>query len=346
MCILKTLTDLCLIKRDIKGTKYFCKSCLQCFSNESVLNKHQEDCLLINGKQQNVKLEKGFITFKNYSKQIPVPFKIYADFECVFRNVDSDIINNDISYTRKYQDHVPCSFAYKVVCIDNKYSKDVALCRGKYTVVKFIKSVLKKYDYCRKVIKKHFNKNLIMSAEENETFEMTSICWICDRLTDCDDNKVRDHCHITGKHRGVAYWTCNINLKMSKKVPVIFYNLRGYDSHLIFKKLNKFNCKISVIPNSLEKYMAFTLNKNIVFIDGMLFMNSSLDKLVKNLASEDFKYLSAEFSGKQLELVKKKGFYPYEYFGSFKKFKESDLPDIDKFFSSLKDRGISDQKKG
>ena len=69
--------------------------------------------------------------------------------------------------------------------------------------------------------------------------------------------------------------------------------------------------------------MAFTLNKNIVFIDSMLFMNSSLDKLVKNLASEDFKYLSAEVSGKQLELVKKKGFYSYEYFDSFKKFKES-----------------------
>ena len=144
MCILKTLTDLCLIKRDIKGTKHFCKSCLQCFSNESVLNKHEEDCLLINGKQQNVKLEKGFITFKNYSKQIPVPFKIYADFECV----DSDIINNDISYTRKYQDHVPCSFAYKVVCTDNKYSKDVVLYRRKDTVVKSIKSFLKEYDYC------------------------------------------------------------------------------------------------------------------------------------------------------------------------------------------------------
>ena len=89
---------------------------------------------------------------------------------------------------------------------------------------------------------------------------------------------------------------------------MIFHNLRGYDSHLIFKELSKFNCKISVIPNGLEKYMSFTLNNNIVFIDSMLFMNSSLDKLVKNLNSEDFKYLSEEFSGQKLELVKKKVF--------------------------------------
>ena len=77
---------------------------------------------MTNGKQ-NVKLEKGFISFKNYSRQIPVPFKIYAYFECILKNVDTDVINNDISYTKKYQDHIPCSFSYKVVCVDNKYSK-------------------------------------------------------------------------------------------------------------------------------------------------------------------------------------------------------------------------------
>ena len=72
--------------------------------------EHKEDCLVINGKQ-NVKLEEGFISFKNYSRQTPVPFEIYTDFECILKNVDNDIINNDILYTRKYQDHIPCSFA-------------------------------------------------------------------------------------------------------------------------------------------------------------------------------------------------------------------------------------------
>ena len=252
---------------------------MQCFNCKNVSIEHNKDCLLINGKQ-NVKLENGFISFKNYSKQIPAPFKIYADFECILKNVDSSINNNDTSYTKKYQDHVPCSFAYKVVCVDNRFSKKIVLYRGKNAVNKFIKSILNKYNYCIKIMKKHFNKNLVMSAEENEKFEMTNICWICDKLIENTDNKVRDHCHITGKYRA-AHYSCNINLKITKKVPVIFHNLKGYDSHLIFKELSKFDVKISVISNGLEKYMAFTLNKNLAFIGSMLFMNSSLDKLVK-----------------------------------------------------------------
>ena len=108
---------------------------------------------------------------------------------------------------------------------------------------------------------------------------------------------------------------------------MIFQNLKGYDTHLIFKELSGFNVKISVITNGLEKYMPFTLNKNLVFIDSMLFMNSSLDNLVKNLTDKDFKYLSEEFSNEQLRLVKEKGIYPYEYMKSFKKFKENKLPD-------------------
>ena len=192
-------------------------------------------------------------------------------------------------------------------------------------------------------MRKKFNKNLIMSAEENERFELTIICWICGKLIDVSDNKVRDHCHITGKYRGATHYSCNINLKITKKFPVIFHNLKGYDSHLIFKELSKFNnLKIPVIPNGLEKYMSFTMDKNLIFIDSMLFMNSSLDKLVKNLSDEDFKYLSEEFSGEQLKLVKEKGIYPYEYMNSFKRFKESKLLDKSIFFSSLKDCGINE----
>ena len=122
---------------------------------------------------------------------------------------------------------------------------------------------------------------------------------------------------------------------------MIFHNLKGYDSHLVFEELSKFNCSVSVIPNGLEKYMSFTLGKNIVFIDSMLLMNSLLDKLVTNL--NDFKYLSSAFSGEQLELFKKKSVFPYEDTNSFKKFKEDCLPDNVFFVNSLKDCGISEK---
>ena len=152
-----------------------------------------------------------------------------------------------------------------------------------------------------------------------------------------DDEKIGDHCHITGKLRGAAHWTCNTNLLLTKKVPVIFRNLRGYNSHLIFCELKNFDVKIYVIPNTLEKYMALFLNKNLVFIDSMQFMNSSLEKLVKSLSDNDFKYLTEEFGPENLELLKQNDDYPYKHMGSFKRFSKEKLHDKECFYSSVKD---------
>ena len=89
--------------------------------------------------------------------------------------------------------------------------------------------------------------------------------------------------------------------------------------------------------------MAFTINKNVVFIDSMQFLNSSLDALVKILSDKDFKYLSEEFSDEFLKLVKQKGVYPYKYMDNLQKFSENKLPDRSKLFSSLKDECISEE---
>ena len=137
-----------------------------------------------------------------------------------------------------------------------------------------MKAILKEYKYCKKVMKKY--KNLIMSEEEEHLFKQSNCCWICEKLIDNDDEKVRDHCHVASKFRDEAYCSCNINLQLIKKVPIIFHNLRGYHIHLIFCELNKLDLKINVISNGLEKYMAFFGGKNLVFIDIMQFMNFSL----------------------------------------------------------------------
>ena len=99
---------------------------------------------------------------------------------------------------------------------------------------------------------------------------------------------------MTGKFRGAGHWNCNLNLQLTQNVPVIFHNLIGYASHLIFGEFDIFDAKISVISNGLGKYMAFVLNKNLLFIDSIPFMNSSLDKLVKNLSDEDFERFNEE----------------------------------------------------
>ena len=147
---------------------------------------------------------------------------------------------------------------------------------------------------------------MILNEKEEEQYQLSNICWIFEKLIDDGDEEVRDHCHVTGKFRGTAHWSCNINLQLTKNIPVIFHNLRGYDSHLIFDELKKFDVKIVVIPKRLEKYMAFFVNKNLVFIDSMQFTNSGLKKLIKNLSDNDFKYLTEEFVSKNKALKTKR----------------------------------------
>ena len=173
-----------------------------------------------------------------------------------------------------------------------------------------------------------------MSEEEKNLFQQSNSCRICKKIINDDNEKVRDYCHITSKFRGAAYQSCTLNLQLTKKIPVISHNLKGYDSHLIFSVFHKFNLKINVISNGLEKYTTFFLNKNLAFIYSMQFMNSSLDKLVRNLSDQDFKYLVDEFGSDNLKLLKQKGAYPYEYMNSFKKFDEDKLPARKYFFSS------------
>ena len=164
---------------------------------------------------------------------MPVSFKIYADFESNLKDVE----RYKGSSTKKYPNHVSCSFAYKVVCIDDRFTKPIVVYRGENAPYEVIKAILRKYKYCRKVMNKHFNKNLFMSEEEKHLFQQSNSCWICKIVIDNDEEKVRDHCHVTGKFRGAAHWDCNINFRLTKIVPVIFHNLRGYDSHLFLVSL-------------------------------------------------------------------------------------------------------------
>ena len=217
--------------------------------------------------------------------------------------------------------------------------------RDKNAAFKFIKAILKECEYCKKVMKKHLNKSLIMAEEEQEQFQSSNICGMCKKLIDDDDEKVRDHCHIFQKYRGSAHWGCNINLQLTKNILVIFHNLRGYDSHLIFCEFNTFEEKIDVIPNIYQNTWHFVLSKNLIFIDSIQFINSRPEKLVKNFSDDDFKYLTKKFGLKNLELLKQSGAYPYELMDSFKRFSAEKLPDKKCFYSSVKDGTTGDNGK-
>ena len=125
-----------------------------------MLAERKEVCLRINGAQ-SVRLEKGTNEFKEYFWQIPVPFKIYPDSDCNLESIPS----YEGSYSKKSQDHIPYSFGYKLVCVDVKISKPIVILRGENAAYEFIEAILKEYPHFKKVMKKHFNKNLIMSEE-------------------------------------------------------------------------------------------------------------------------------------------------------------------------------------
>ena len=170
------------------------------------------------------------------------------------------------------------------------------------------KKCKKKLNGAKKMKYKHINKDMILTKDDERNFKNADKCYICNKKYSEKDIRVRDHCYITGKYRGAAHQDCNINYRLTDKAPVIFHNLKGYDSHFIMQTIgeiaNKHTYKIkkgeekqmniNIIPNNMEKYMAFMLGKHLVFIDSLQLMISSLDKLVSNLPNDAFKYTSEE----------------------------------------------------
>ena len=103
-----------------------------------------------------------------------------------------------------------------------------------------------------------------MTSDDEVIYNNSRICWICKQ--ELNMNKVRDHCHVTDKFRGTSHNKCNINVRLAKKLPIIFHNLQGYDGHIIFKELNNFDLDIDVIPTGIDKYMSIIVNRHITFI--------------------------------------------------------------------------------
>ena len=149
-----------------------------------------------------------------------------------------------------------------------------------------------------------------MTNEDDEIYNNSHICQKCKQEVNTD--KVRNHCHVTGKFRGAAHNKCNLKLRIPRKLPVIFHNLQGYDGHIIFKELNNFDVDIAVVPKDIDKYMCIIVNRHITFIDSLQLYNGSLDTLPSNLEDNDFKHLISEFGIDKLEKLKRKDAYPYD----------------------------------
>ena len=343
-----------------KGTSNICLNCINGFKSKDSLNKHKEYCY--NNECVNIIIPppNTFLKFKNFRYSERAPFVIYADFESFIKTMDNCDPDPNRSYTKKYQKHKPSGFSYYIKSLyeDVKKSEKRTYIKRKEeepdaedVFVKWLEEDVKKIANIKQ-------KDMVITEEEEKQFNMASNCWICGE--ELGNDRVRDHCHYTGRYRGAAHNKCNLNYSKPKSVPVFFHNLSGYDSHLFIRSLGSPNPKenIECIPNNEEKYITFTKNKivgqytnkkgevkdktfKIVFKDSFKFMRQSIKALVNNLPKNGFKNISKYYTPEQVELIKQKGFYPYEYMDKAEKFNETKLPPREAFYSKLSGEGIS-----
>ena len=342
--------------------RHFCLNCFNSFNSPETLEIHKEYCYENESVKTLMPPPGTYLRFKNFHHSEKAPFVIYADFESLIKSMDNCGPNSNKSYTKKIQKHEPISFCYYILCsIDGVYKPVLR----KYTKTKpedadAIDVFIKWLEEDVKAIANIKPKQMIFTEEDRKQFNKASDCWICGE--ELGNDRVRDHCHYTGRYRGPAHNSCNLKYRKPKSVSVFFHNLSGYDSHLFIKKLGTPDKKenIKCIRNNEEKYITFTktiitgqyTNKkgevkdksfDIVFKDSLKFMSSSLEALVNNLPKDAFKNLLKYFTPKQAEILKQKGFYPYEYMDSIEKFKDTEPPPQKAFNSKLSGKGISNK---
>lgn len=292
---------------------------------------------------------KNTLKFKNLQNQVECPVKIYADFESFLLPIDKVS-----GKTKLYQKHIPSAFCIYVVSRVSGFSMDpiIYIKQGDENVDKVF---VEKLEEITKQIYERFKVSVPMVFDEDarKLRESYNECYACN--TSFNGDKVWDHCHYTGKYRGALHSKCNLRLKRTRTIPVFFHNLTGYDCHLFVKRLADTPGDVNCIPRNEEKYITFnksvlvdTITKNdkevnifsrLKFVDTMNFMQTSLEKLVKNL--EEFKHTSKYFQDEKLDLMLKKGVYPYGYMTDVSKFKETKLPSKEEFGSWL-DSGAVD----
>ena len=226
---------------------------------------------------------------------MPVPYVIYADFESTIKPKSSNTGDKSEITT----EHEACGFGYQVVRYDNVAYPPV-IYRDEDAVDVF----LQRLNQERHSINMKFKNPelIIMTHQDEKDHQNATHCWICQEqiVGDANLDKVRDHCHFTGKYCGAAHKICNLKLKIQPyktHIPVVFHNLKGYDSHFIMQRINKAKGNITCLPNNAEKYISFRVCQ-LKCLDSFQFMASWLAKLVEN--TPDLKITRETFTDEPL----------------------------------------------
>jgi hypothetical protein len=268
-----------------------CRWCISHFTHQQEIHdKHVKMCRGLKKTPQANRMPSEMLggniyEFDNWNRRMQVPYYFVADFEALVMDIAPKEEEKE-KKTKKVQEQVPCSYSYVKVRYDG-VSELQRIFTGKDAVQNFVIEIVKE----AALIRKEFNNPMEMiplTSQEQTTHDNATNCWIY--RTPLFGDRVRDHCHITGKYREPAHKTCNWQLGIDPRkmhIPVIFHNLSGYDGHIIMQGIGAMECEdeIKPIPYNMEKYMAFKL-ESLRFIDSLQFMKSGLDKLASNLGAQ------------------------------------------------------------
>ena len=344
-CLIKDLDSFRCNKNNNKS--FTCRNCMQGFQRKVTLERHQEICL--DHKHCNTimpKKDKNSLKFKNHHFREKLPFSIYCDFEANNIPIETTQPNPNESYTNKiFKQEVNSYGIYVKSDYPDIFKSQYFSYIGNDAKEKFVKKILSIYKKITYETYKRKDNKPILSKQEEEEFQEATHCYICEN--EFTDLKIREHNHFTGGYRGAACQSCNTKEgKSSKLIPVFFHNGSNYDFHFIIEELKKYEDeynKVTTLSKSSEDYISIEYGSNyqkLRFLDSYRFLSKGLSDVAKSL--KEFPILESEFE--ETSLLKQKGFYPYEYIDSVERFKENKLPDISKFYSTLKQEGISEEE--
>ena len=349
------------------GHVIFCKRCFTSFDNQprnnilsgqAALEQHKLICGTHKPILPQMPAPGTILEFDGWKKTQRHPIVIYADFEALLVKCKE----SKGEKTTAFQKHEPMSYGFVVKATENvpaellkKFNlpQEPIIFRGNESrqdvAKRFVNEVTEIARRVQDLLKT--NKPIIMTKEEQTTHMMTNTCNLCKCHFSIKNNKVADHCHISGKFRQTLCNTCNLKLQTPNFIPCFLHNLSNYDAHFIVTELGYDSKTISVIPNSEEKFISFskhvTNNFSIRFIDSCRFMASSLSTLASNLITpgfEKFRETAKHFFTEDMKLVTRKGVYPYEYTDSWDKLEETNLPEKNDFYSTLTESNIDDNE--
>ena len=348
-CLITNLHNFC---RNNEHYTHLCRRCLNTYGDQTKLEEYMLGCIEqkvcnISYMQPNQKIK-----VNDWYMKIDPPMWIAADFECMNIPINNNNNNDDNVYdhnnngvTDKLFINKPVAIGYNIV--KNPGYENLILEKDGYIkyfgedcVEWFINEMLEIESY----MKTYFKNELEINFDTiPEIYDQTT-CWLCEKEFKPKDLKenpiVKDHCHLTGRFRGLAHNNCNLHTRKAHTsfVPILFHNFSGYDCHLIFEKLvniaTEKNIKINendIIAKSPENYISVKVGC-LKFLDSYRFLDASLDKLSTTLKS----FPSLDANGMEDDLFKRKLAYPYEKSNNIESFYKPLKLGREDYFSSLK----------